>query len=536
MNNMVKNRTDDFNVGKEIKHFLQDRTPSGLNTERIKIFYITCLALCFFLTGSTFFTIFIKSSSSNNIIYQKDSCYRPTIFDRNGVILAQSILAFDFAIQPNKVENINTISKKLKSILPSVDLSKLDANKKFVYIKRNVDIEVYTKIKSAIGHFKGVQLIPVKKRIYPIKSVEHIIGTADDCSGKTKLEYKLNPFFEKEKNDAFLTIDSRIQRSLNNQLESAIRKFKAKGAFAIIMDVKTNEIIALVSNYENSHYRIEPIDGRFELGSVLKVFNTACALATDSVTVDEVFDIPKSYKIGKFTVKDAGRHKHDELSVKDIFKFSSNVGSIKIAEKMGIQNQKKCFEKLGIIGKQNFVSSIKLVRSGEPKEWSKNKSLSISYGYGLSINPITMLVAFNATINGGLLIQPSLLKNRSVDKSERILLPHISSQILQILHDATGQGGTASRVKVLDISIGAKTGTANKFKDGKYNSKSVYTSILVVLPIQQPQYSMLIVLDEPQTVKGVVPSRLSYYNVVPTAHNILEEIIPLLDIYKMMEE
>ena len=325
--------------------------------------------------------------------------------------------------------------------------------------------------------------------------------------------------------------------------------FKALGAAGILMDVKTGEVLSLVSlpdyninlrdNISSSNYTNKITKGVFELGSIFKTFTIALALEKKLLTPDTVIkDIPNKIKCSKYTISE-----HDKLpnnlSVKEILIRSSNIGSVLIAQKIGEESYKNFLKDLKLLETPEF----ELEEVGTPINfrWDKCKLETVSYGHGITTTPLQAASAYAAISNGGNFIQPTLHFNKSKELNiKKIVSNQTSSQLNKILREVvTNENGTASLADVFGFQVGGKTGTAKKNFYGEYSDKKLNTFISL-FPMDNPKHVLLVLLDEPKPAPHIVYNyrgqkistrrNESGWNSVYVAGKIIEKIGPILAI------
>jgi cell division protein FtsI (penicillin-binding protein 3) len=326
------------------------------------------------------------------------------------------------------------------------------------------------------------------------------------------------------------------------QLSVAVQKYEAKGAMGLLMNSRTGEMLAMVSlpdfDPENrgldpeSNHLFKPLRGVFEMGSVFKIFNTAMAMENN---INKKYVINKPYPIldkngrvaTRVTDVASFRPKTPTMSVEEIMLHSCNVGSAQIALDLPDGTQKEFFHRLHLDEKLDLEFG-KTEKPLMPRKWGPVERATVSYGHGISVTPMHLLLAVNAMTNGGIYIYPTLQKrNIGAVRGERVLSEEISARLREIMFGVVEE--TSGRnARVPGFKIGGKTGTAEKYISGTNDKKRNQTAFVGIFPVDAPQYILLVILDEPKGIKETWNLRTAAWNAVPTAGNIMSRILPLL--------
>ena len=506
----------------------------------IKIIYLSLL------NDKNFFSI------NDNIFFKKD---RGDIVDRNGILIARNIDIYDAVIIPKLVKDKKKLLINLKLSIPEIDLDKVKKNLnkgKYFYIKRRLTQEEHTKL-WLLGN-KAIDFPKKQNRIYPQKNLfSHVIGQIDDNNtGISGVEKFFDSNLKKEfiNSSLNLTLDSNLQHLIREELISAESIFNNKGSAAILMDVENGEILSLVSlpDYDlNQRVSINDeiftnkiTKGVYELGSVFKTFTIAAGLETNTIKSSTTF---KGLENKIFC---AGREisEHDKLpknlSVEQILIRSSNIGAIRIAQKVGIKKYSNFLNSLELFEKIDF--DIEEVGSPLPFRWGKCKLATASFGHGITTTPLQLAKAYAILGNGGYKIRPSILKKKTIKKNKQIVSSETSRKINFILRKVVAnKEGTANFANIKGFDVAGKTGTALKSIDGNYTKKKLNTFVSL-FPSNKPKYVLLVMLDEPKPAPSFVyefpngfkhkgeKRNTSGWNTVVVAGKIIEKIGPILAI------
>jgi cell division protein FtsI (penicillin-binding protein 3) len=331
-----------------------------------------------------------------------------------------------------------------------------------------------------------------------------------------------------------------VQHALRDELVAARTKFSALAAAGLVLNVRTGEIVAMVSepDYDpnNPHEALDPTrinrltTGVYEMGSTFKAFTIAMAIDSGKVTLKSTFDAHNPLHYGKFDIHDFEPQQR-ALTVPEIFTYSSNIGAARIAMAMGVDAHKAFLKKMGQLDRLRT----ELPESAEPivpKHWGELNTMTIAFGHGLSVAPLQAVMGVAALMNGGTLIPPTFLKRTEAEAEKlgtRVVKPE-TSEIMRYLMRLNVEKGTAAKADVPGYYIGGKTGTADKVVFGRYSKTKVLTDFMAVLPADHPRYLLLIMLDEPHATPETHGFTTSGWNAVPTGGAVVARIAPLLGI------
>jgi len=561
---------------KQKSFFFEDYTESKIITEnkydhtkisfgRISFLFFIFLSLAFIINIKIFYislseekNLFSKATSKNFTKKRWD------ITDRNGTILARSIDIYDAGIRPKLVKDKKKLLINLKIIFPEINVDKIskDLNKeKFFYIKKRLTEDEKTKL-WLLGN-KAIEFPKKQFRIYPQKNLfSHILGQInDDNIGISGLEKFFDKDLKNNKIDNFslkLTLDSNLQYLIREELINSEKIFNTAGSAALLMNVNNGEILSLISlpdydlnkrvSIKKDIYTNKITKGVYELGSVFKTFTLAAGLEYDVIKPSTIFKNLES------KIYCAGREisEHDKLpknlSAEQILIRSSNIGAIRIAQKVGIDKYKNFLNSLEILQKINF--DLEEVGTPIPFRWGKCKLATASFGHGITTTPLQLAKAYAILANGGYKIEPTILQNKSntINQKKQIISSKTSITINSILRKVVvNDEGTANFANIKGYEVGGKTGTALKSINGIYSKKKLNTFVSL-FPSSKPKYVLVVILDEPKPAPNFVyefpPSErfpngykhkgeernTSGWNTVVVAGKIIEKIGPILAI------
>src|SRR3954470_22140964 len=480
---------------------------------------------------------------------------RPDIVDRNGAILATDVKAASLFGEPRRIIDKDEAIELLTATVPDLDEAevreRLSARKGFVWLKREITPKQQQDIHK-LG-IPGIGFLRENKRVYPSGAeVAHLIGLVNiDNQGIAGMEKWLDTngladlhragfATDRLQRPVELSVDLRVEHALRDELLKAKEKYKAKAASGLVSNVKTGEIVALVSlpdfdpnNPKEAHDpdRINRLTtGVYEMGSTFKAFTLAMALDSGKINLNSMWDARGPLHYGKFAIHD-DEPKGRFLSMKEVFTFSSNVGAARIAMGQGVEAHKAFLKKLGQLDRLRT----ELPESASPllpKRWSDLNTITIAFGHGIAVAPLQAVMGINAVVNGGYLIPPTFMKRTEQEAmalAKRVIKPETSEK-MRFLMRLNAEVGTARKADVKGYYIGGKTGTAEKVINGRYAKKRVLTAFTAILPADNPRYQLLIMLDEPQSLKETYGFITSGWNAVPTGGNVIARIAPLLGI------
>jgi cell division protein FtsI (penicillin-binding protein 3) len=485
---------------------------------------------------------------------------RPDILDRNGEVLATDVRVPSLYGEPRRLIDVDEAVELLTADLPDLDATelreRLSSKRGFVWLKRDITPEQQREIYHQ--GLPGIGFLNENKRTYPNGAeVSHLIGHVNiDNQGIAGMEKWLDGHglaalhlaglaTDRLQNPVELAVDLRVQHALRDELVAARAKFSAIAAAGLVLNVRTGEIVAMVSepDYDpnNPHEALDPTrinrltTGVYEMGSTFKAFTIAMALDSGKATLKSSFDAHSPLHYGRFDIHDFEPQQR-ALTVPEIFTYSSNIGAARIAMAVGVDAHKAFLRKMGQLTRLHT----ELPESAEPivpKHWGELNTITIAFGHGLSVAPLQALMGVGALMNGGILIPPTFLKRTEAEAQAlgtRVVKPE-TSEMMRYLMRLNVEKGTAAKADVPGYYIGGKTGTADKVVFGRYSKTKVLTDFMAVLPADHPRYLLLIMLDEPHATPETHGFKTSGWNAVPTGGAVVARIAPLLGIEPRMD-
>lgn len=540
-----------FEIGRDIfKHSASDVQASRGSSLRMSLvlgFFLLAFAA---FVGKTLYLGLAGSEESRSRSLGDWNVARADIVDRNGTdILAKNIASCEIALVPSRLadKNKERAAELLHEILPykyslSDALNLVNNTTRYKLLAKNVPDEKCKVVRAA--RIDGLDVKRIQTRKYPKHRLfSHVVGfVGEDGHGLEGAERIFDDYLDENIDPLRLSVDTRLQMAVYEQLSIAMQKYDARGAIGMLMNSRTGEMLAMVSlpdfDPENrkldpaANHLFKPLRGVFEMGSIFKIFNTAMAMENG---INKKYVINKPYPIldkngrvaHRVTDVASFKPKTPTMSVEEIMLHSCNVGSAQIALDLPDGTQKEFFHRLHLDEKLDLEFG-RTERPLMPRKWGPVERATLSYGHGISVTPMHLLLAVNAMTNGGIYIYPTLQK-RSIGavRGERVLSADISARLRDVMYGVVEE--TSGRnARVAGFKIGGKTGTAEKYVSGHNDTKRNQTAFVAVFPVNAPQYILLVILDEPKGIKETWNLRTSAWNAVPTAGKILSTILPLL--------
>ncbi len=532
--------------------FKENKSNLKISFERISfIFFVFFIITAIFASKTVY--LGLKKTNQIQIIKNKEK-YRASIMDRDGNIIAKSVRVTNLGINPNQLIDKEKLLISLRLIFPNKNFEKEINGKKFFYVKKKISPEKLEKIK-LLGEksFKEEENIA---RVYPNGNLfSHVLGQIDtDNNGVSGIEKSFDYELTTSSKPLKLTLDTEIQYLTRKELLKFQDIFNSYGSTAILMNIHNGEILSMVSLPDFNLNKREDISdkkfinrstkGVYELGSVFKTFTLAAGLQKNVIKEDTLFEnLPKKIKCAGNLISEYDMDIPSTLTAEEILIRSGNIGSIKIAQKVGLENFKNFLKDLDLLNKIQF--DIEEVGNPIPFEWGKCKLATSAYGHGITTTPLQLAKAYSIITNGGYKIKPTLIKkDKNLNKGEQVISKENSNKINNILRKiVTTENGTANLANIDGYQIAGKTGTAQKSIKGNYSKKKINT-FASIFPISSPKYVLIVLLDEPKLSESYIykyndgkerkvvgtPFNTAGWTSVEVAKNIIENIGPILAI------
>ena len=481
------------------------------------------------------------------------SAARPDILDRNGETLATDIRTASLYAEPRKIIDVDEAMEALATVLPELDTDtvrrKLSSDTGFQWLKREVTPAIRDKV-HALG-IPGIGFLTENKRFYPGGPLAaHIMGSVNiDNQGIAGIEKHIDDdgladlqalgfAKNRELEPVRLSIDARVQHVVRDEVIRGVETFGAKAGVGIVMDVETGEIIAMSSipdfDPNDPAQALEKDNmnrataGVFELGSVFKTFSTAMALDSGKVGLNDSFDARVPLRFGGRTITDF-HGKHRVLTVPEIFIFSSNLGTARMALSVGIDAQKEFLDRIGMF-KRVPMELPESAGPIVPRHWPQVTAVTVSFGHSISVTPMHAVVAASALMNGGLYIPPTFYPRtheEAMKVARRVVSPETSDK-MRYLFRLNVEKGSGKRAEAPGYRVGGKTGTAEKVVNGSYSGNKNLNSFLAAFPMDKPRYVVLSVVDEPDPARA--GGRTAGFTATTVVSGIVRRIAPMLGV------
>jgi cell division protein FtsI (penicillin-binding protein 3) len=479
---------------------------------------------------------------------------RGAIVDRTGVPLAITLEARDIYTDPRYVTDPIGEAAKIARVLGlrarDVERRLQTPDSTFVYLGRQIDVDVADRLES-LG-LPGIGFLEVPKRYYPAGPLApQVLGFVGvDATGLAGLEFEYEKVLAGTPGTRTVeldgdglpiasgmeilepavtgrtlvtTLDREVQYLAQEALRRAVKENHAKGGTIVVMDAHTGDVYSMASypwfdpnDFERANreaVRNRAVTDMFEPGSVNKVVTAAAALESGAVGVREIFQVPWWMRVGGYTVNDAEQHPIQDMTLGDIVAHSSNIGSAMVAERVGSAELASVLARFGY-GTPTGVGFPGEAGGVVPEllNWTDITRATVSYGQGISMTPLQMAAVYATVANGGMWVQPRLVRGTSGPDgrleeaprapSRRVLSEDTATMLTRMLASVveTGTGGAA---QIPGYQVAGKTGTARKLVDGRYVRRYM-ASFVGFLPASDPRVVIVVSIDEPRTVYGGV--------------------------------
>jgi len=516
------------------------KPPTTVFQRRIVIGAVICAA-AFALVGARLVdvTLFIPRAAveSHKIVSE---VVRGDLVDRNGELVARDLPADDLYARPALFKNRALAAHQLAAAAGADEprLAQLFAGKHgAVLIARQLSVDDQAKVKRLA--LRGLEYQPDSKRYYPDgRMAAQVVGVTDtDGKGVSGLELGLNPKL-RGRRAVETSLDMRVQFILDHEAAASMAQFQARAAGGLVMDVRTGEILALVSlpDFDPNARDFGGADSQrnimaqdvYELGSVFKIFSFALGIENHTITnLDERLPIGNGYKIGRYTIHEA-EHMPATLAVRDVLALSSNIGTAQIALRSGPSLQRAYLRRMGLLSPVESELPEE-ARPLYPSNWGPVETATIGFGHGISVSPLAFVAAAASIVNGGRRVEPTFLKHPEDARGEQVISPSTSATMRELLRYVV-TNGTGRQANVPGYDVGGKTGSAEKVGPHGYQAHKLVTSFCGVFPIDDPRYLVFVLLDEPHGIKATGGLALAGNTAAPLAGHVIARIAPLLGV------
>jgi cell division protein FtsI (penicillin-binding protein 3) len=545
---------------------VENRALRGIGESRLRSILIACFfALCFGMLGIRLIEVstlgggdlpFKRLVSEPQLLLQREDdvdvskvgererAIRREIVDRNGLTLATSIKTASLVANPTIIRHEREVAAALTKIFPRESQAALEEklNRKhatFIYIARHLSPAQQEAVNN-LG-VPGLFFEPDVRRVYPYGGLfSHSLGYVGvDNQGLAGIEKYFDAQLEDPvvKEPLQLALDLRVQSILRDEIQAAITEFSAIGGIGVILDVTSGEVVAMTSLPEfDPHQPARATDeakfnrvtlGAYEMGSTFKTFTVAAALEYDSTTMQGGYDARFPIKQGGFTINDT----HPEgrwLTTPEIFAYSSNIGTAKMALDLGSKKQRAFLQALGMFAPVS-IEVPELARPLTPKHWSELTTMTVSYGHGISVSPLHLVNAVAAITGDGHLKPMTLLKggNKGKHEGDAVVSADTVQEVRQLLR-LVALHGTGKKAEAPGYEVGGKTGTAEKITNGVYHADAKVASFVGVFPASNPRYAILVMVDEPKGTKATFGYATGGWVSAPVVGRVVQRMAPLL--------
>ncbi|MGV8832014.1 MAG: peptidoglycan D,D-transpeptidase FtsI family protein [Devosia sp.] len=529
----------------------------NLTQARIR-WMILALVLGFGLVGGRLIQLGMVQTDSTIEGQARDviTATRPPILDRNGLEMAVDIRVPSLYAEPRRIIDVEEAVRKLRTVLPDLSVDwlreRLTGDQGFVWVERELSPAVEEKV-MRLG-IPGIDFITESKRFYPgMSEASHILGSTNiDNRGIAGIERHMDSEdiallqdLGLARGNALapveLSVDMRVQHVMHEQLLDAMQRYSAIAAGGVMIDIHTGEVIALASLpdfdpnepasalVKDSFNRVTA--GIFEPGSIFKTITMAAALDSGAVKITDSFDARFGVRFGRYTIDDF-HGKHRILSLPEVYKYSSNIGTIHVMQTLGKDKFRAFLSTIGLDQRVPFeLPEMRLPTI--PKEFSDVGAATASFGHGLSVSPLHMVTAYAALVNGGNFIEPTLYKRSQAEAEplyRRVIKPETSAEIRYLMRlNALEGSGSQMNKEALGYRVGGKTGTAEKVVDGRYSSSKVTNFFGSAFPLDNPRYAMIIMVDEPKA-ESAQQGTTAGWNAGMVTGRIIQRVAPMLGI------
>jgi cell division protein FtsI (penicillin-binding protein 3) len=479
---------------------------------------------------------------------------RPDIIDRNGQVLATDIKTASLFAEPRRIVDVDEAIEKISTVLPDLDYeqtyNKLKSGAGFVWLKRQLSPKQQNGIMQ-LG-IPGIGFRTEKRRFYPGgATASHILGLVNvDNQGIAGLEKYIDEqgladlqasglAVATDLKPVRLSLDLRVQHILHDELSRGMDRYHAIAAGAVVLNAKTGEVVAMASlpDYDpNNPYNAHEKDrlnrmsaGTYEMGSTIKSFTTAMALDSGKVTLESRFDASRPITIGHQIIRDF-HAKRRVLSVPEVFIYSSNIGSAREADAVGIEGHREFLKRIGLLDRLQ-TELPEVARPTEPKVWKKVHSITIAFGHGMSTTPLQTAVGAAALMNGGKLLPPTFLPRSQAEANAiaKQVIKEKTGEDMRYLYRLNAEKGSGKKAEVPGYRVGGKTGTAEKVFNGHYSADKRFNAFLAAFPMDGPQYVVLAVIDEPKPEKPGMAATAAM-NAAPIVANVIRRSASFLGV------
>ncbi len=514
---------------------------AGLCKQRLMVVAM-CILTAFFVIGGRLVDVMGVTPVEAALVAESAAPKaRADIVDRNGVLLASSLSVASLYADPAGVTDPEATATALLGVFPDMDrdhlLGLLTSSSRFEWIRRKLEPSAQKAVRDL--YQPGLGFVAEERRIWPQGPLtSHVVGYTDiDGAGLAGIEKAFDErLLAGSGNDVTLSLDVRVQQMVRDELLRTVEIFSAKGGTAVVMDVHSAEVLAMVSlpDFDPADPAAsDPVNrfnratlGAYELGSIFKTFTAAMAYESGVARLADTFDASQPLAAGRFTITDY-KPQNRWLTLPEIMVHSSNIGAARLALAVGGSYQKAFLDSVGLLTR----SAIEVPEVGRPlypSRWGKLSTITIGFGHGIAVSPTQTAAAMAAMVNGGLFRQPTLLKRQGEPDPGRRVIAESTSQTVRMMTHLVTRFGSGQKALVDGYLIGGKTGTAEQPGESRrYDRRKLISSFVAAFPINDPQYVVLLSVDEPKGTEKTFGYATAGWTAAPAVGNIIARLGPM---------
>ena len=489
----------------------ENKSNITISFERIAFIFFVFFIIALIFSSKVILLSLEKKVFTSKVLKKEN--FRSSIIDKEGNILAKTVNVINIGINPNLVIDKEKLLITLKLLFPNKNFQKKMYGKKFFYVQKKISQEKLEKI-LLLGDKSFIQEEKIA-RIYPNGELfSHVLGQIDNNNnGISGLEKTFDYELTTSRDPLILTLDTELQYLIREELIKSKNIFQNIGSAAILMDINNGNVLSMISLPDFDLNKREKISDLkfinratkavYEFGSVFKTFTIAAGINYSVIEPETEFKgLKKRIVCAGNTISEYDDKIPKDLTAENILIRSGNIGSARIAEKIGIDNYDKFLQTIGIL--TNISFDIEEVGETQMGRWGKCKLLTVGFGHGIATTLLQLTKGYSIISNGGFNVTPTLIKKVKFKKAERILNTEVSEKINPILRKIVStKEGTAGFANVIGYDIGGKTGTADIASAGGYSKKKINT-FASVFPTSNPKFVLVVMLDEPKANKEFI--------------------------------
>lgn len=504
----------------------------------ISMLSLTCVWRLFELTHIAHSRAAAESLEARSIAVRP---LRAPVLDRHGRPLALSVPIDSLYVDPSLVLDRGYLADQLAPLLKisrSTILNRASRRGRFVWLERHITADLKRAVEAL--SLPGLGFAKEYRRVYPFGAdSSHLVGFTDiDGNGLAGLELAFDSYLSSGNSPLVLSIDAHLQSAVRSIVQEQIDYFSGLGGAAVVLHIPTGEVRSIVSlpdfnpavptaSAPESRFNRATL-GVYEPGSVFKTVTMAIGLEEDIIRTTDIYDIGRPLTFGRFRISDF-KPKRGNMTVPDIFKHSSNIGTGKIALDIGPDLQKEYLVRLGMTTRMPH----EIVEKGAPltpDSWKKLASVTIGYGHGIAVTPLHVVSLLATVIGSGELVYPTVLDARHADlqgrsglRKERVFSDETVRTMRAMLR-LVSIDGTGAKGDVPGFQVGGKTGTADKVGGGRYRENARISSFAAAFPMSDPEYAVYVMVDEPKPRKETFGYATGGWVAAPAVRHIVESI------------